>query len=200
MPGLSPYIRPIPYFGGASLSQSRRDDFEELDPFGVWRAYRDAGLEAWAASMARLVASEEFAQALGAQIDASMALTGPMQEFVEQYMERYLASVQMPSRNEVTRLAERLTNIELRLDDLDARTETMLTLIEQQMPRIADMLDHRLNKTAEEALDRHGINQRLRALEERSAALQQLLEQPERNGNHVASRARYENGGMSPEE
>ncbi len=182
------------------MSQSRRDDFEDLDPFGFWRAYRDAGLEAWATSMARLVASEEFAQVLGAQIDASIALTGPLQEFVEQYMEHYLASMQMPSRPEVTRLAERLTNIELRLDDLDARTETMLTLIEQQMPRIADMLDHRLNKSAEEALDRHGITERLRALEERSAALQQLLEQPERNGSHVPSRSRHENGGMSPEE
>jgi hypothetical protein len=182
------------------LSQSRRNDFEEADPFGFWRAYRDAGLEAWAASMARLVASEEFAQALGAQIDASMALTGPLQEFAEQYMEQYLAGINMPSRGEVTRLAERLTNIELRLDDLDARTETMLTLIEQQMPRIADMLEHRLSSTAEEALERNGINERLRALEERSAALQQLLEQPEQNGSPITSRPRHNNGGMSPEE
>lgn len=185
------------------MSQSRRDNAEEQDPFGFWRAYRDAGLEAWASSMARLVASDEFAEALGAQINASLALTGPLQQYLEQYMEQYLASLQMPSRGEVIRLAERLTNIELRLDDLDARTETMLNLIEQQMPRIADVLDNRLTSMAEqaanEALEQHGIDERLRALEQRSAALQKLLETPARNGKPPARSSRQK-GKPSPEE
>ena len=37
-------------------------------------------------------------------------------------MTQTLANLNLPSRDDVTRLAERLTNIEMRLDDLDAQT------------------------------------------------------------------------------
>ena len=38
-------------------------------------------------------------------------------------MTRVLTSLNMPTRGDVTALAERLTNIETRLDDLEARLE-----------------------------------------------------------------------------
>ena len=35
----------------------------------------------------------------------------------------------MPSRDDVTRLAERLTNVEMRLDDLDAKLDDILRAV-----------------------------------------------------------------------
>ena len=40
-------------------------------------------------------------------------------------MEQVLTQLNMPTRNDVTRLAERLTNIEMRLDDMEAKIEGM---------------------------------------------------------------------------
>ena len=38
-------------------------------------------------------------------------------------MSQTLANLNMASRDDITRLAERLTNIEVRLDDLDAKLD-----------------------------------------------------------------------------
>jgi hypothetical protein len=41
-------------------------------------------------------------------------------------MEAYLAQANMPSRAEVISLAQRLTSVEMRLDDMDARLDEIL--------------------------------------------------------------------------
>jgi hypothetical protein len=47
----------------------------------------------------------------------------PFRKAMETSMTQSLSNLQMPTRADVTRLAERLTNIEMRLDDLDAKLE-----------------------------------------------------------------------------
>jgi len=47
-------------------------------------------------------------------------------------MTRTLALLNMPTRSDVSSLAERLTNIELRLDDLDARLDEIRSAATQQ--------------------------------------------------------------------
>ena len=44
-------------------------------------------------------------------------------------MTRTLTMLNMPTRAEVTGLAERMTNIELRLDDLDAKLDDILAAL-----------------------------------------------------------------------
>jgi polyhydroxyalkanoate synthesis regulator phasin len=41
-------------------------------------------------------------------------------------MEQYLQQMSLPTRKEVVSLAERLTKIEMRLDDLDAKLDEVL--------------------------------------------------------------------------
>lgn len=111
------------------MSQNAADGFDPNDPFGTWRTIRDANLDAWAKGMTSLVNTEAFAKAIGVQLDSMLAASAPVQKVVQQYMETYLAKVNMPSRNEVVSLAQRLTNIELRLDDLQAQLDEVLSAL-----------------------------------------------------------------------
>lgn len=111
----------------------RPDQPNPLDPFGAWRTLRDANMEAWARLMVETVNSPAYAQAMGALLDAYLTSSAPFQQSLQTTMTRALAQLNMSSRADVTSLAERLTNIELRLDDLDARLET----IERAVDRLA---------------------------------------------------------------
>lgn len=108
------------------MSQNAPGGFDPNDPFGTWRTIRDANLDAWAKGMTSLVNTEVFSQAIGAQLDTLLAASAPAQKVVHQYMETYLAQVNMPSRNEIVGLSGRLTNIELRLDDMQAQLDELL--------------------------------------------------------------------------
>jgi hypothetical protein len=59
-------------------------------------------------------------------LDAWLTTSGPFRKALEDIMNQTLASMNMPSRDEVTRLAGRLTNIEKRLDDMDAKLDENL--------------------------------------------------------------------------
>lgn len=111
------------------MSQNATDGLDPNDPFGTWRTIRDANLDAWAKGMTSLVGTEVFAKAIGLQLDSLLAASAPVQGAVHQYMETYLAQVGMPSRGEVVSLATRLTNIEMRLDDMQAQLDELLTAI-----------------------------------------------------------------------
>lgn len=96
------------------------------DPFEVWRSMRNTGMDAWAKAMVEAVKSEDYAKATGAMLDAYLTASIPFREMVEKTMGQALQQFNMPSRADVTSLAERLTNIEIRLDDLEAKISELL--------------------------------------------------------------------------
>jgi hypothetical protein len=104
------------------MSQTN-DAYNPFDPTGMFKTMRDANMDAWSKMMIQLVNSEAYAQATGAMLDAWLSNSVPFRKALEVAMTHTLANLSMPSRAEVTRLAERLTNIEMRLDDLEARLE-----------------------------------------------------------------------------
>ena len=50
-------------------------------------------------------------------------MSQPLQHVIETTMTQALTGLNMPTRADVTRLAERMTNVEMRLDDLDAKLD-----------------------------------------------------------------------------
>src|SRR5947209_14767758 len=94
-----------------------------LDPLGTWRAARDASLESWSKMMIDLVNSEAYSQATAQWLDAYLTLSQPFQRAMEKTMTQVLTGLNMPARADVIGLAERLTNVEMRLDDLDAKLD-----------------------------------------------------------------------------
>ena len=109
------------------MSQIPKEQINFLDPFGmmeIWKQSRDANLEMWAKYMTDLVNSDEYAQLTGTALAQSLALSQPFRQMMERTMTSTLQMLNMPSRMEVTNLAERAVNIEMRLDDLDAKLST----------------------------------------------------------------------------
>lgn len=100
-----------------------------FDPFGQWKSLRDATLEAWSKQMIDFVHSEDYSRASAQWLDASISLAQVFQQAVEQTLTRTLTQYNIPTAGEVVKLAERLTNIELRLDDLDARLDEIVRLL-----------------------------------------------------------------------
>jgi hypothetical protein len=73
--------------------------------------------------MIQLVNTDAYARATGAMLDAWLANSAPFRKATETVMTQVLNNANMPSRADVVSLAERLTNIETRLDDLEALLE-----------------------------------------------------------------------------
>ena len=102
---------------------SQNSSFNPFDPTGMFKTMCDAGMDAWSKMMIDLVNTEAYARATGAMLDAYLTTSAPFRKALEASMTQVLTNLNMPTRADVTRLAERLTNIETRLDDLEARLE-----------------------------------------------------------------------------
>jgi len=102
------------------------DEFNILDPLGMMKGVRDAQMDAWSKMMVQLVNSEAYADATGKMLDVWLANSAPFRKMVEKALGQTLANLSLPSRGEIASLAERLTNIEMRLDDLDAKLDEFL--------------------------------------------------------------------------
>jgi hypothetical protein len=100
-----------------------------FDPLGFWRTTQDSALDTWSKSLVELVNSEPYAEATARMLDSYLSVSVPMRKLLSQTMEQTLSQFNMPTRTEVVSLAERMTNIEMRLDDMDARMADILRLL-----------------------------------------------------------------------
>ncbi len=104
------------------MSQNN-SDFDLFDPTGMLKSMRNDGMDAWAKTMVKLVNSEAYADATGKMLDVWLSNSAPFRKLLDDAMAKALGALRIPSRDDITRLAERLTNIEMRLDDLDAKLD-----------------------------------------------------------------------------
>jgi hypothetical protein len=101
----------------------KNDPFNPFDPTGMFKSMRDSNMESWAKMMVQLVNTDAYAQATARLLDTWLSTSGPFKKALETVMTQVLTNLNMPTRADVIRVAERLTNIEVRLDDLEARLE-----------------------------------------------------------------------------
>jgi hypothetical protein len=112
------------------------------DPMDAFRDMRNTYLEAWAKAMVETVNTDAYAKTTGMVLDTYLSASSPFREAVEKTMLRVLEQLSMPSRADFVALADRAINIEMRLDDMDAkldRIEKLLTnpVASNQKPRSA---------------------------------------------------------------
>ena len=94
-----------------------------FDPLEAWRNMRDATLDAWSKAMIEAVNTEAYASATGAMLDASLSASAPFREALQKSMAQTLPMLNLPTRRDFEGLAERMTHIEMRLDDIDAKLD-----------------------------------------------------------------------------
>jgi hypothetical protein len=67
--------------------------------------------------------TEGFAQALGRDLDQSLAAQGPLKKGMEQYTDQALRTLGLPSRSQVVALASQLVSLEERIEGLEDRLD-----------------------------------------------------------------------------
>lgn len=104
---------------------------KSFDPFEPYREMRDAYLDAMSKNMVDTVNSEAYAKATGAMLDWTLTAAAPFREALEKSTQQAMQQLSVPSRQEIAALAERFTNLELRVDDMDAKLDRVLDLLAQ---------------------------------------------------------------------
>ena len=102
---------------------------ETYNPLAALREMRDIYLDAMSKTMVQAVNTEDFAKTTGAMLEGYLAASAPLREEMEKTMVQALQHLGLPTRQEVISLAQRFTNIELRVDDLDAKLDRILNLL-----------------------------------------------------------------------
>jgi hypothetical protein len=120
-----------------SQPPDRNDSANLFDPFGLWKQSQLAMLESWSKTMADAVNTDAYAESTGRMLDAYLTTAAPLRKVVDQTMTQLLSQLSLPSRAEVLSLAERMTNIELRLDDLDAQLDVIHRDVERMANAVA---------------------------------------------------------------
>jgi hypothetical protein len=95
----------------------------QSDPVEKLRELRDSCLEIWSKHLIETVNSESYAQASGAALNSYLTATAPFKEPAEQAMLRTLQQLHIPTSADFAGLAGRFTNVEMQLDNLDAKLD-----------------------------------------------------------------------------
>ena len=112
-----------------------KEPFNPFDPAGIFKDMRDVSMDAWAKTMVELVHTDAYAESTARMLDAWLSTSTPLRKAIEKSMTQALAAANMPSLDDVTRLSERLTNIEMRLDDMDAKLDAMASRASENHPQ-----------------------------------------------------------------
>ncbi|HTV55637.1 MAG TPA: hypothetical protein VMI06_12070 [Terriglobia bacterium] len=105
------------------MADENKSDGNRFDPMNAWREMRDAWLENWSKLMVEAVNTDAYAKTTGGLLNNYLTASTPMREAVDKVMLSLLAQFSMPSRADVVGVAERMTNVEIRLDDMDAKLD-----------------------------------------------------------------------------
>jgi hypothetical protein len=110
------------------MADERAANGKDVDPLAAFRELRDTYLDAWSKTMVDAVNTEAYAKATGTMLDTYLSASSPFREAVEKTMLQALQQLNMPSHADFVSLAERLTNVEMKLDDIDAKLDAVVSL------------------------------------------------------------------------
>ena len=110
------------------MAEDQAGGAKPFDPLESFRGLRDIYLDTVAKAMVEAVNTESYAKASGAMLDTTLAVSAPLRDGLEKSMLQVLEQLSLPSRQDIVALAERFTNLEMRLDDMDAKLDRILGL------------------------------------------------------------------------
>jgi hypothetical protein len=108
---------------------AEKEEKQPGDPFAQMVQFYDDWTKTWAGAASEMVSSKSFADSMAQQLESTLSTTHLMRRQMAEIMEQSLQQMSLPTRNQVVSLAERMTNIEMRLDDVEAKLDEMLDLL-----------------------------------------------------------------------
>lgn len=111
------------------MSEAEAEATQQPDPTETFREMRDAYLEIWSKNLIETVNSEGYAKASGAALDGLLAVAAPFKEPTDKAMLSMLQQLNMPTSADFIGLSGRFTNVEVLLDNLDAKLDRIENLL-----------------------------------------------------------------------
>jgi hypothetical protein len=108
---------------------------ERVDPMASMMQFYEQWTQAWANALSETVANPRFAETMAEQTEGSLEFWALVRRQVGEAMEQYLQQMSLPTQSEVVSLAERLTTIEMRLDDMDEKLDQLLDQLKDGQDR-----------------------------------------------------------------
>jgi hypothetical protein len=130
------------------MAAERAANGKDVDPMAAFRELRDAYLDAWSKTMVDAVNTEAYAKATGTMLDTYLSASSPFRDALEKTMLQALQQLNMPSHADFVSLAERLTNVEMKLDDMDAKLDEVASFFKTSAARARRPADARKRKGA----------------------------------------------------
>ncbi|MDP9374196.1 MAG: hypothetical protein M3Q65_17425, partial [Chloroflexota bacterium] len=96
-------------------------NFPFLDPFAWWKQLYEANEATWARTLEGVQGTNAYAEALGRYLQSYLEL----QDLARRGVERYLETLNIPSRNDVARIAEQVIALESKIDDFDFKLDDL---------------------------------------------------------------------------
>ena len=124
----------------------------KTDPLEQWRELRDTYMDIWAKASGEAVNSDAYAQATGAMLEAFLTTSSPYRDAQKKAMISALEQCNMPSRDDYVRLAERMGNMELLLDDMDAKLRQIYQVVVKVSAQTAHVAQFTARPAAVESL------------------------------------------------
>ena len=119
-----------------------------LDPFKIWKDMYEKTESTWRGAIQDTLETEQFAQGLG-QIQNQYV---QYQEMVNTLTESYLKQANIPSREEIAKVASLIINVDTKIDDMedlfDEQKETTTSEIDQLKKDVSN-LNHKLDQVLE---------------------------------------------------
>jgi hypothetical protein len=119
-----------------AMGEGQAGGSKPFDPLESFRGLRDIYLDSMAKAMVDAVNTESYAKASAAVLDTTLTLSAPLREGLEKSMLQILEKLSLPSRQDIVALAERFANLEMRLDDMDAKLDRLLGLSHPAQPGV----------------------------------------------------------------
>jgi hypothetical protein len=109
------------------MSATQKDS--GFNPFSALKPFQDAWMDSWAKALINLVNNEAFANMMGQVMGQNLQASEPFRRQMAKLTEGHLQQLNLATGGELRSLGERLTKLELRADDLDAKLDEILGLL-----------------------------------------------------------------------
>ena len=100
-----------------------------IDTFAQMFQFYESFQKSWSGVVSETISSKGFAESMGQQLESSLDTMTLFRRQFGDMMEQYLQQMSLPTRKDVINLGKRMTQLELRLDDLDAKLDEMMDLL-----------------------------------------------------------------------
>ena len=109
---------------------SESDEKQVGNPFSQMVQFYDDWTKTWSGAASEMASSKKFADSMAQQLESSLSTTQLLRSQMGQLMEQSLQQMNLPSRSEMLAMAKQMTRMEMRLDDVEAKLDQVLDLLQ----------------------------------------------------------------------